>query len=525
MQTWKDHANHIDASKLEADLELSADVVIVGSGAGGGVAAEILSKAGVEVLIVEAGQFFTKEDFTLTEAQAYRDLYFDVGARKTKNADITMLQGRSVGGTTVVNWTTCFETPQQTLNHWADHFETAGFSDAEMAPWFEQMAARLNIHRWQIPPNTNNAALARGCEALGWHHGIMSRNVKGCLNSGYCGMGCPVDAKMSMLVTTIPGALENGAKLLSLTHADALTLKGDRVTGLKAHAVAGPNQKPTGKQIRITARKQMILAGGAINNPGLMLRSGLPDPHATLGKRTTLHPVVATFAAMPEPVGGWSGAPQSVYSDEFLWRESPDGPVGYKLEVSPLYPAITANLLPQYGAEHAKLASQHAHLQTNIALLRDGFSADSVGGHIELRDDGYPVLDYPLTDAIWEGAKHAMLAMAEVQFAAGAKEVIPAHYDRPRYQSWAQAKQHINNEMIFAPHHCGVYSAHIMGGCAIGDDETRTVVNSQGRHHQLDGLSVMDGSLFPTSLGVNPSFTIYGMVAKLATQLSAELGS
>jgi choline dehydrogenase-like flavoprotein len=209
----------IDASTLARDLELEADVVIVGTGAGGGIAAETLSAAGLSVILVEEGPLRTARDFNMSEARAYPDLYQESAARKTKDKAINIFQGRCVGGGTTVNWTSSFRTPPTTLGYWADVLHLAGFSEADMAPWFERVETRLSVAPWTVAPNANNDALARGAAAIGVRTGTIRRNVKGCANLGYCGMGCPLDAKQSMLVTTVPAALARGATLVTRARA------------------------------------------------------------------------------------------------------------------------------------------------------------------------------------------------------------------------------------------------------------------------------------------------------------------
>ncbi len=202
----------VNATTLERDETLEADVVIVGTGAGGGTAAERLAQAGLSVVMVEDGVLRTSDAFTMREREAYRDLYQEGGLRATRDGAISILQGRSVGGTTTVNWTASFRTPDRTLDHWTQRHGVRGLSPAEMAPWFDRAEARLGIAPWAVPPNTHNSLLRQGCERLGWHWGVIPRNVVDCWNIGYCGLGCPTNAKQSMLVTTIPAALDLGAR-------------------------------------------------------------------------------------------------------------------------------------------------------------------------------------------------------------------------------------------------------------------------------------------------------------------------
>ena len=182
--------NHIDASALVADQALEADVVIVGSGAGGGVTAELLTGAGLKVIIVEEGPLRTSSDFRMLESEAYPMLYQESASRHTADKAIKILQGRCVGGSTTVNWTSSFRTPQPTLHWWQTAHGLKNLSVEAMAPWFAAMEQRLHVGLWPLPPNENNAALARGAEKLGIPVAVILRNVKMCWNLGYCGMGC-----------------------------------------------------------------------------------------------------------------------------------------------------------------------------------------------------------------------------------------------------------------------------------------------------------------------------------------------
>lgn len=512
----------IDASTLTNHHTLEADVAIIGSGAGGGTAAEILTQAGLKVVILEEGPLKTSDNFRkMDEAQAYKDLYQEAGGRATSDGAIAVLQGRSVGGSTTVNWTSSFRTPENTLKHWADKHGVKDASAEAMAPWFSQMEQRLGVAPWRQAPNPNNSVLAKGAEALGWEaHGI-PRNVVGCWDSGYCGFGCPVNAKQSMLVSTIPAALKNGATLVHKLSVQSVEHSNGKVTGLLGYALDDGAVSPTGIKVQVRA-KHVVLSGGAINTPALLLRSQAPDPHQQTGKHTCIHPVNLTMADMPEAVNGFYGAPQSIASNEFLWPENSDNMPGYKIEVPPIYPALSSAVLSLHGSAFADNMTRLPHFNAMLALVRDGFSEGSPGGQIRLDSQGYPLLDYDLTDYLRRGFKHAYLRMAEIQFAAGAKRVMPSHLDGKWVSSWKEAQAHID-ELPLEKFRMSLFTAHLMGGCAMGEDPKTSVVNSLGRHHQLENLTVLDGSVFPTSLGVNPQLSVYGFTAKNATALAKEL--
>lgn len=516
---WKVHGGTFGA----VPASITCDVAIIGSGAGAGITAELLTKAGLNVVIIEEGQLKSSTHFNQNEPEAYASLYQESAGRKTKDKAITILQGRTVGGTTTVNWTSSFRTPVTTLQFWQERFGLADYTTEALKPFFEQAEERLFISPWPTPPNENNELLRRGASKLGISSGIISRNVKGCYNLGSCGMGCPTNAKQSMLVTTLPSALDAGATLLVETRAQKFDIANGRITSLQCIAVK-PNAAPAhaGAPATQVIAKHYVLAGGAINSPALLLRSKAPDPHQRLGIRTFLHPVAITTGVMPHTVAAWDGAPQSVYSDHFLGTQAIDGPIGFKIEVAPLHPVFFGANLPGFGEKQAQLFRQYPQANVMLALMRDGFHEQAAGGKVELKGDGSPLLDYPLTDYVLDGARRSMLAMAQIQFEAGAKAVYPGHEMADGYTTWAQAKQAIE-ALPMKPLLTRVGSAHVMGGCGMAGDEKHGVTRADGQHWQLENLSIHDGSIFPTSIGANPQLSIYGTVNRLAQGLAKRL--
>lgn len=514
-QGWKVNA----ATDYEHDTVIEADVIIIGSGAGGGTSAEILSQAGLKVLILEEGPLRSSNDFSMDENKAYHDLYQESAGRMSKDGATSILQGRCVGGTTVINWTSCFRTPKPTLDYWAQEFAVKGASEEEMAPWFQAMEERLNVAPWQVAPNANNAVLSQGADTLKLPWETIPRNVKGCWNLGYCGTGCPTNAKQSMLVTTIPSALANQAALIYSAKAERFIFADNKIVGVDIIAL-NQDYQPSGKRL-IAKAKHVVLAAGAINGPALLLRSKAPDPHRLIGKRTFLHPTTFSFAEFEQRIDPYYGAPQSVHSDHFQWQ-SVTGAVGYKLEVPPLHPGLTSVLLLGHGVQHFQDMQKLPHLHSMIALLRDGFNPQSQGGSIELAGDGTPIIDYRINDFLWDGVVRSWLSMAEIQFAAGAKAVRVSHLDSPWFNSWEEAQVGIK-ALVNRSNTYTVGSAHCMGGLPMGEDVQRSLVNSDGKYHHLDNLYVFDGSVFPTSIGANPQLSIYAMTCKNATRLAQQL--
>jgi choline dehydrogenase-like flavoprotein len=426
-----------------------------------------------------------------------------------------------VGGTTLINWTSSFRTPAATLEHWAMAHDVKGHSPDDMAPWFAKMEQRLGVAPWIMPPNANNDVIRLGCEQLGYSWHVIPRNVRGCWNLGYCGMGCPTNAKQSMLVTTIPATLENGGELLYLARAERLLIEGGKVIGLHCVGMDERCVAPNGRTIRVNAR-HFVLAGGGINSPALLMRSRAPDPHERAGKRTFLHLTSFSAGHFDRVINPFYGAPQSIYSDHFQWQDGVTGRMSYKLEVPPLQPALASTLLGSFGEQSAERMAGLPNTHMMLALLRDGFHPQSQGGQVQLRSDDTPVLDYQVSPYAWDGIRRAYQSMAEIQFAGGARAVMPLHADARYITDMAQCRDMIAG-LSLEIFRARLGSAHVMGGCAMGEDPRQAVCDSLGRHHQLENLSIHDGSLFPTSIGANPQLSVYGLTAQLATALGQRL--
>jgi choline dehydrogenase-like flavoprotein len=490
----------------DAPDRLSCQVCVVGSGAGGAVLAAGLAERGVDVLVLEEGAHRTRADYgAAREEVSYPMLYQERGGRATADLAITVLQGRAVGGTTVVNWTTCFRTPDRILQAWRDRFGVRGWGPEQLAPHFAAVEARLGIAPWfDDRVNANNGALRRGCQALGWEASVLRRNVRGCADSGFCGLGCPYDAKQAMHLTYLPDGLAAGLRVVADARAARVLFAGERAVGVEALVLSPETDRPTGRVLRVEA-KVVVVAGGAINSPALLLRSGLTEP--ALGRRTFLHPVVGVMGEYDHLVNPWHGAPQSISSHQFVDR-GPDR-VGFFLEVAPLHPMLAALAFTGFGEVQASLMASLPQVASTLALAIDGLLEGDDGGTVRLKGDGRPELHYPIGPSLVEVFREAHLRMAELQFAAGAKRVGTLHAP-----PWLLTRTSDVASLAGAPYGAlkhSIFSAHQMGGCAMGEDPSRSVVDSTLTHHRVRNLFVVDGSVLPTSLGVNPSQTIYGL--------------
>ena len=222
------------------------------------------------------------------------------------------------------------------------------------------------------------------------------------------------------------------------------------------------------------------------------------------------------------PVRPFEGAPQSVYSDHFLHLDPVDGRPGFKLEAPPVHPLLAAVTLTGFGDRHAGLMADLPRLNVLIALVRDGFHPDLAGGTVSVKA-GRPQLDYPLTPVFWQAARRALLAMADIQFAAGARQVLPLDERLAPLESMTACRKALDGLDLRALS-TRVVSAHVMGGCAMGTGPRQGAVNPDGRLWGLDNVTVCDGSLFPTSIGANPQVSVYAQAWRVADGLARSLG-
>lgn len=512
-----DRPGVVEGQTLTADGSVEADVCVIGSGAGGAVTAARLAKAGLRVVVLEEGGYFTSERFTMTEEDCYPNLYQEAAQRTTQDLSVAIFQGRAVGGTTVVNWTTCFRTPESTLERWRTHHGVSGLDRATLDPHWAAVEERLSISKIPLEKvNRNNRLLWDGCEAMGWEKDTLHRNVIGCALTGYCGMGCPVDMKQSMLLTYLPDAMAAGATVISRCRVERLVHEQGRVIEARGRLLDAFGLAETGVSLTVRAER-FVLSAGAIGSPALMMKSGLPDPSGRVGKRTFLHPVIVSGAEYEDPVEGYWGAPQGVASHHFADRGDE---VGYFFEAAPVYPLLMATAFPGFGLAHRATMERLPHFAAHIAIAIDGHHDGEEGGEVRVLDSGRPQLHYTPSERVFRAFRQAQKDLARLQLASGAKRVMSFHVEPIEIRREADLAR--LDAAPFAPNRVAVFSAHQMGGSAMSDDPERGVVRPGDlRHHHVENLHVVDGSVFPTSCGVNPQLSIYGLAHLVAGRLAS----
>jgi choline dehydrogenase-like flavoprotein len=500
---------------ISGDTTLEADAVVIGSGAGGGVVAGELALAGKSVVVLEKGGYNNEANFTLQEAQAMPELYLKRGTLTSKDLGVIVLAGSTLGGGTVVNWMTSFRTPDYVLQEWE---QTSGLKDvftgSALQDSFAAVEQRIHVNTDNSAHNKQNQLLVDGCQALGHHHEVISRNAIDCQQRcGTCGFGCRYGAKQSTMKTYLQDAFDHGARIVVRCNADKVLIEHGHAVGVEATVI----DTASGKTYRLTVRaKTVVVAAGAINSPALLLRSGLDNPN--IGKHLKLHPVSIIAGIYPEKVYAWQGVMQSAYSDQFAHL---DGNYGYKLEVPPSHPGLLGLATSWFSARaYRDLMTNTPNIGTFIVLSRDKGE-----GAITLDRYGEPVIDYVVSVYDRNHILHGLRQATRAHFAAGAKAVLSVHnkrtyLERPEDGIVTEHQFRVYDRQL-ERHGMGVnrvmmFTAHQMGTCRMGSDPKASVTNEHGEVHGVKGLFVCDGSLFPSASGVNPMLSIMGLTHKAA---------
>jgi choline dehydrogenase-like flavoprotein len=486
-------------------LRESADICIIGSGCGGGPVARILAGAGKNVVVLEEGSYVRPQEFPQSEEGAFARLYQQRAGQATEDQSVLVLQGKAVGGSTTVNWTTSLRTPDYVLEHWARRFGVIGCSPKEMEPYFIRVERTLNIHpEPDDRHNRLNRIILDGAARLGYHARASGRNVRECAALGACGLGCPIGAKQSVDLTYIADAVKTGATVIANCRAEKIEVHGSTKRVL-AHMV-DPESPQAGFEVTIEA-PVVVVAGSAIHSPILLLRSGLANSHGQVGRHLTLHLTSAVLGLFDQPILPWKGIPQSAICDEFLNKNRDGG--GFWLESVPATAALAGLSIGGFGEQHRALMRQYPHVAATIVLVKE---LDSEG-RVTVNDYGRPAITYDQGSKDLGYLRQAIATAARIQFAAGAREVHTLHAKPTRFAS-PESIDPVLDAAQFGPNRISVFSAHPLGTCRMGEHPEESVVDSHGQTHDVRGLFVTDGSITCTSLGVNPQVTILALAEK-----------
>jgi choline dehydrogenase-like flavoprotein len=481
------------------------DVAIIGSGAGGAVAATVLAEAGLDVLVLEAGPYMDRRTYPDEPLAALTSLYRDGGLTIAEGLPaIPTPVGRAVGGTTVINSGTCFRAPDAVLERWR----------AENAiPWITELdpdfaAAEEMLHVEPVDPESmgrNGQLLMEGAEALGVSHHPLRRNAGRCVECSSCPYGCRLDAKRAMHVSYLPRAVAAGARVRAGVEARGLRIERGRAVGVDCVRGVAAALNGSARPFTVRAHKAVIVAGGAFGTPELLLRSGIRSRSGELGRNLRIHPACWVGARFDEEVRGWEGVMQSYAVDE--WKDR-----GLLLEATFTPLAFGGHWMPGIGDEHQERLAHYGNVASTGVHL-----SDSSRGRVAIAAGGALRITYRLTRDDAARLSFGIARAAELFYAAGAREVYPQIGGVPTI-----ARERIAELDASPPpaRRMRLEAFHPLGTARMDADPARGVVDTDGAVHGYQDLYIADGSLFPSSIGVNPMMTIIAMASRVARQLA-----
>ncbi|MFX0592253.1 GMC family oxidoreductase N-terminal domain-containing protein [Melissospora conviva] len=490
---------------------LDCDVVVVGSGAGGGTAAAVLAAEGLDVIVVEKGGYYDDRDFDGGELSGMSRLYAP-GPSASAEGQLSILQGQCLGGSTVVNYTTSFRTPPRVREEWAA-LGVPQFVSDEYDHCLDAVWSRLGVNRDHGRISSRDALMERGLSKLGWHVDEMPRNVIGCdtgVECGRCGLGCRIGAKQSVAKTWLVDAERSGARLVIGVDVRTVTVSGGRATGVGGHTADG-------HPVTIHARA-VVAAAGSVQTPALLRRSGLTNPN--IGRHLHLHPATGVWGVFAEEVRPWEGGMQTRYSTEHADLDGRGYGVIY--ETAATNPATAVSFMSWRGAQsHLDQMRSLPHLSGIGIITRDRDS-----GEVRVGDDGEPTVHYRIS--VYDAAhlRAGIAGGARILEAAGALRLFSGHQ---RGRIWERGESSVDdfirrtNALGTGPGQVAMAALHIMGAARMGGSRDTSVAGPDGATWEVPNLVVADASTFPASLGVNPMISVEAIAYMNAQRLAAAL--
>jgi len=488
-----------------------ADVVVVGTGAGGAVVGAELARAGLRVVFVEEGGWHDTASFNPYMTESLPRLYRDAGvAAILGTPNIPFVEGRCVGGSTVVNGAMTWRTPDDVLEGWHKSTGASELSPRGMEPYFERVEARISAkHHLDLAIGGDARIMVQGARKMGWRVEVNRRNQDTCVGTNNCVLGCPTGAKQSTLVTYMPDAMQHGAQCLTEVRIEELIIEGGRCVGVWGRAI-DPRTRKAAQTVSVRARA-VVVACGAVQTPVLLERHRVGRPSGLCGKNFTCHPNVKVMALYPFEVRSWQGMSQYAQIREFHDE-------GIVLAENFIPPGLLAAHLPFHGKEAWDLLARYDQIVLSGALVED-----STTGTVRRGPGGMAVPRYDITAQDHVRFKKGARLLAEMHFAMGAERVFLPFSNLP----WVDK---VDDLQRIEPTQKSrstleLFTVHMMGTACMGTDPRHSVIDLNGQIWDLPGCYVADASIFPTAVGVNPQVTIMAMATRIGERLAASLSA
>jgi len=511
-------------SKPEHKLQF--DIVIIGSGAGGGTVAKELSDLclqGYKIALLELGPQHIAKDNNREELAMAQRYYFSGGGFQTTTQDMTLAFAKGVGGSTNVYTGVTFKLPESAVKKW----NVPGITLDDLNPRMDKYLQENGAHyENENNINQNNKLFKKGCEKLGWHVDQFAINTRNCAGLGTCNLGCPIEAKQGTAVVQIPKAEHNGVQVIPNCRVDRIdgndilaaistpysSQHSSQQSSVQSETNSPKDQAPWSYRIRA---KKIILCAGAINTPAILLRSFGTEFNPFIGRYLTCHPAMIMAAEHPEKVDGTQGPPKNYYCEQFVESER------FLLESCMYFPFSFSRNLVGFGSQVDEFVNRYPYLQMCIALVMDDAHSEN---RVSLNKHGEAQVHYKLNQKIQNSLIKATRANAKLMFAAGASRLhAPGAKQFFIHKHEVDQLDTLIHEKHFKLGQVSIASAHLMGGCKMGDSATHSVTNSWGKVHSQEHLYIADGSLFPSCSEVNPYLTIMALADRVAEGVKKDL--
>ena len=500
----------IRGRELTSPMSTSVDVVVIGSGAGGAVVAREMARAGRSVIVLEEGGYHPPKEYAaLTPSRALRTLAREAGlglAVPLGNTPVmSVLAGKCVGGSSVLTGGVCFRIPDDVLHDWSTRLGLDAMTPDDLAPFFAEIERDMSVETVPESMRSRSTELfVEGAEHLGVKMKSLRRNTSGCKGASRCNFGCPNGAKMSVDISMLPDARENGAVIVSDALVEKIDVERGAARGVRGRFIDARTGEP-GVPFEVRARV-VVVACGSLHTPVLLRRSGLGTPH--VGRHLTLHPSFRVGAVFDERVDGWDGAMQSVYSDHF----ADEG-----LTLVGLYtaPSILAAAFPGVGREHRRVVQAMPNLAFFGAMVHD-----EGGGQVRRWLGREPLITYRMSardrHRLWRGIG----ILGELAFAAGAREVLLPMFGEAPIASLRRLQELVASAPSTRKVEC--MSFHPLGSAKMSSDPAHGVVKPSGETWSTRNLFVADGSVLPSSIGVNSQLPVMALALRIARGIAAD---
>jgi choline dehydrogenase-like flavoprotein len=494
---------------FSSPAQVSCDVVIIGSGAGGGVVARELAEAGKDIIVIEKGAYLNEADFDQKEGDMISRLYERSGALSNTTGSMAVFAGSCLGGGTVINWAGTIRTPDYILDEWAKENEAPCFLTADYQKSLDAAEKNIFTNNKAVTHNIQNQKLKTGSEKLGHINKYIPQNIKvdttvDARAHGYSCFGDQHSLKQSTLVNHLELAKQNGARFMVGTEVEKVIVQNGIATGVEAVQTL-----PDGKKIKVTVHaKKVVVAAGAIHSPAILMRSGLN--HAQIGKNLYLHPVISVSGMYKEAINGWWGGMMTLTNNQFT---NLDGPYGFKIETPPVHPGLIGLSLPWESAkQHKEMMLKAKNMANFIVLARDKYT-----GSIELDSQNKASINYKLhpydRNHLLKGLKEGI----KLHLAAGAEKALILHNRLTEVKTANDSElDKIIQGLKWKENYFNLFSAHQMGTCRIGGNKKLHPVSPEGETYEVKNLYVADASAFPKSSGANPMLSVEGLAHYLA---------